>query len=235
MSYFASQRTLRNSKTSQFRQKSITKKNGSQKKITKNCYHTLSFLSSSTTVNCNMHENIDYGYDDKSVIVSNNDLNEDDFHTTFKNKPFSIILNEDPFDDRNNQSSLIFTNFETDCLSNDVPHKKSNVVKPEAHKMPDSIVKNKFKLAVLSSKPQRKNNTLKPTTCCNYSIGNQSADVRITRGKLKQLQIQKIKELDQSALDKYGCRKLPVIVLENITQKIRFFSKLGLKYCHKVQ
>lgn len=193
MSYLS--RTLRNGKSLRFRQKSRTKIKRSQRQIKKNCNHTLSFLNSSTFNDCDMHEKSDNS-NAKSAVVSNNDSNKDDFHTTVKIKQFSIIL-KDLFDDQNNNS--IHSNL-----------KENNQLKS-----------------------QRKNNILIPMTDRDQSIVNQSTDVRITPEKLKQFQIQKRKALDQTLMEKHGCRKLPVVVLENITEKIQFFSKLGLKYCHK--
>lgn len=231
MSSFSNLIILRSGKTMQFRQNPIKKKKRSQKKITNNYNQTLSFLDSSSIDYLEMRTMNNNSYK-KLVIVSNYNFYEDDFYKFIKSKSGSI--NEDPFDKQNNISSTSCTNFKNDCLLNDIQHKQSEV-NLEACSMPESIIKEKTKLAVLSSKPKRKNITIKPTRGCgDHSIINQSTDVRITRGKKLQLEIEKRKELDQILLNKYdGLLKEPVVELQNIAVKIQFFSKLGLKYSHK--
>lgn len=90
-------------------------------KITKNCPDTFFFLNLSTTDNCGMHGKSDNNKD-TSVIVSNNGISENDFIVkNIKNKPFSIELNKDSFDDRY-KDGLIHTYYKNHCLLNYVPH-----------------------------------------------------------------------------------------------------------------
>lgn len=80
-----------------------------------------------------------------------------------------------------------------------------------------------------------KNSITSAVTGRDQSIVNESTGVRITRRKQKRLQNQKTRKLEQIFLDKHDFSKLPVVVLEDITDKIKFFSKqLGLKFRYDI-